>query len=142
MDLNKYTKAELISKLESKIDSNKSKIDLNKTKDKSPTIMEVIIKFKGWLLSLTFIANLMKVFKNYKSIRAFLKLANYVIWTMFGYSIMEAFGLSFILKLFVELKYIFGAIVVYLTDSTFYRYLTRVFNVVEEEEKPSVRAGY
>jgi hypothetical protein len=63
-DFNKYTKAELISKLNSKLDlnkskndSNESKIDLNKLKielknelnkseKNSPTIIDVIIKFK------------------------------------------------------------------------------------------------
>jgi len=55
MNLNKMTRAELISKLESNIDSNKSEIDLNKSKnnlninkskEKSVTIIDVIRKFQ------------------------------------------------------------------------------------------------
>jgi hypothetical protein len=91
-------------------------------------------------LSLSVIAILNQVFKNYKSVRAVLKLANYIIVTMFGMSLFDAFGLGFIVKIFGELKYIFGAVVAYLTDSTFYNYLTKLFNVAEE--KQSVRNIY
>jgi hypothetical protein len=59
---------------------------------------------------------------------------------MFGMSIFEAFGFGFIVKLLGEFKYIFGAVVAYLTDTTFYKYLITVFNVVEE--KVSVRSTY
>jgi hypothetical protein len=59
---------------------------------------------------------------------------------MFGLSIFEAFGLGFIVKFLGELKYIFGAVVAYLTDSTFYSYLMTVFNINEENQ--SVRTNY
>lgn len=59
---------------------------------------------------------------------------------MFGVSIFEAFGLGFLAKLLGELKYIFCSIIVYLANSTFYKYLTNIFNVVEENE--SIRYKY
>jgi hypothetical protein len=59
---------------------------------------------------------------------------------MFGISIFEAFGFGFLIKLFGELKYIFGSIVAYLSNSSFYNYLMTLFNVVEEKE--SVRSSY
>jgi hypothetical protein len=59
---------------------------------------------------------------------------------MFGISIFEAFGFGFIVKLLGELKYIFGGIVAYLTDSTFYNYLVNLFNVADENQ--SVRNAY
>lgn len=153
-NLEKYTKAELISKLkninkeklESKIDSTKIK-QANEVKNKSenknntqPTIWDIIWRIKIYLLSLSIIAILTKIFSQYKSIRAILKLANYIIITMFGLSIFEAFGLGFIVKFLGELKYIFGAVVAYLTDSTFYSYLMTVFNINEENQ--SVRTNY
>jgi hypothetical protein len=60
---------------------------------------------------------------------------------MFGFSLFEAFGFAFITKLLGELKYILGSIVTYLTDSTFYNYLYKLFNVAEEKEE-SIRSVY
>ncbi len=120
-NLNNHSKAELI-RLINKQENNlvNSENELNKkqinSKESSITIWDIIHKFKIWILSLTAIAVLGKIFKNYKSIRAVLKVANYVILTMFGISIFEAFGFGFIVKLLGELKYIFGGIVAYLTD--------------------------
>lgn len=139
MDLNKYTKAELISKLESKIDSNKSKTNSNK--NNSITIIDVILKLKYWILSFAIVSALSKIFKNYKSIRAILKFANYIILTMFGFSIFEAFGFGFLVKLFGEFKFILGSIVTYFSNSTFYNYLTTLFNI-SEETQDSIRRSY
>jgi hypothetical protein len=142
MNLNKFTKAELISKLE----VLKSKgIEKSKSNDKintqpSLTIWDILNKIKILIISLSFIQILLRLFKNYKSIRAILKLANYIIVTMFGVSLLEAFGLGFLVKILGELKYIFGAVVTYLSDSTFYNYLMKMFNVTEE--KGSVRDIY
>jgi hypothetical protein len=94
-------------------------------------------------LSLTIVGLLLQIFKKYKTIRAVLKLANYVILTMFGMSLFEAFGFGFLIKLLGELKFIFGAMITYLTESTFYIYLMKSFNVAEvHEEKVSVRSAY
>jgi hypothetical protein len=152
MDLNKLTKAELISKinqkenLESKIDKNNTKLDskINKEKIKTEiTFLDVILKIKNLILSLSLIAVLMKLFKNYKTIRSFLKFANFIILTIFGMSMFEAFGLGIITKIFGELRYIFAEIITYLTDSTFYQYLMKSFNInnVVEEQK-SIRTSY
>jgi hypothetical protein len=59
---------------------------------------------------------------------------------MFGLSIFEAFGFSFLIKFFNELRYIFGSIINYLTDSTFYNYMKSVLKVTDQNE--SVRAVY
>lgn len=159
MNLNNLTKAELISKinqikkekLESKNELNKqkekleSKINLNKQNDKrqtDTTFLELILKLKNLILSLSIIAVLMNLFKNYKTIRNVLKLANFIVLTIFGISMFEAFGLGFIVRMLGELKYIFGAVVAYLTDTTFYKYLMKSFNAVEEENEVSVRAKY
>jgi len=145
MNLNNFTKAELISKIqelkqaESKKIENSKLIDKNK-KQSSLTFWDILLKFKIWILSLSFIAILSRVFKNYKSIRALLKFANYIILTMFGISILDAFGLGFIAKFLGELKYVIGGVIAYITESTFYNYLMKMFNVAEE--KGSIRAAY
>jgi hypothetical protein len=145
MNLNNFTKAELISKIqelkqaESKKIENSKLVDKNK-KQSSLTFWDILLKFKFWILSLSFIAILSRVFKNYKSIRALLKIANYIILTMFGISILDAFGLGFIAKFLGELKYVIGGVIAYITESTFYNYLMKMFNVAEE--KGSIRAAY
>jgi hypothetical protein len=106
----------------------------------SLTIWDILNKLKIWILSLSFIAILSKIFKIYKSIRTFLRIANYIILTMFGISILEAFGLGFIAKFLMEMKYMMGAVIAYVTESTFYSYLMRLFNVHEEEQ--SLRRTY
>jgi hypothetical protein len=132
MDLNKYTKAELISKIK----NQKS----NSTTTSRPTVIEFILYMKNWILSFTIIALLMNIFKKYKSIRAVLRLANYAIVTIFGISMFEAFGFGFLVKFLAELKYVFGSVVAYLTDNTFYNYLMSFFKVTEERK--SVRDTY
>jgi hypothetical protein len=59
---------------------------------------EILSKIKNLIISLTIVAFLMRIFKNYKTIRVVLKTANYIILTIFGISIFDAFGLSFITK--------------------------------------------
>lgn len=156
MNINKLTRAELISKIQElenqksktieksvdkKINDNKKINDKKITVDnKSTLIYDIFLKIKTLILSLTFIGILTQVFKNYKTIRVILKFANYIILGIFGMSMFDAFGLGFIVKFLGELKYILGAGVAYLTDTTFYNYLTKIFNVVEE--KDSIRDTY
>jgi hypothetical protein len=150
MDLNKLTKAELINKLtkaelqkgklEPKIEKLESKNEKLESGKKSALFYEILSKIKNLILSLTIVAFLMRIFKNYKTIRVVLKTANYIILTIFGISIFDAFGLSFITKFLGELKYIFVGIATYLTETTFYNFLMNLFNVTSEKE--SVRSSY
>ena len=155
MNLNKLTKAELINKLTKaevqkgklepkieqlkveKLKSNKEEITINK---KSLLFYEIISKIRNLIISLSIVAFLMRIFRNYKTIRVVLKTANYIILTIFGISIFDAFGLGFITKFLWELKYILVGVVTYLTDTTFYNYLMNIFNVTSEKE--SIRASY
>lgn len=72
-------------------------------------------------------------------IRTFLKMANYIILAMFGFSLYEAFGLGFIINLLGQFKYILAGVIAYLESSTFYQYLRNLFNMNDHK---SVRAGY
>ena len=144
-NLEKYTKAELISKLqnikkENQVDKvNKTEVS-NKPIKTYDAILDIFYKIRTLFLSLSIIAILMQIFKNYKSVRAVLKLANYIVLAIFGMSLYEAFGLGFMVRFLGELKYIFGSIVSYLSDTTFYSYLMKVFNI--EDQNQSVRYGY
>jgi hypothetical protein len=153
MNLNKLTKVELINKIE-ELKNKKTKIieksvdkniesksaDKNKNNENNITLYSIFLKIKTLILSLTIIGILSQIFKNYKTFRVILKFANYIILGIFGMSMFDAFGLGFIAKFLGELKYILGAGVAYLTDTTFYNYLTKIFNVVDEKE--SIRDTY
>ena len=142
-NLNKYTRAELISKL-NKLEQqniNKTEVPIKNNEIKiSDLIWDILTKIRNLFFSLSIIAIFTKIFKNYKSVRAILKLANYIVLAIFGISIFEAFGLSFIVKFFNQFRYVFAGVISYLSDTTFYHYLMRVFNVAEE--KQSIRSIY
>lgn len=82
MNLNKFSKAELISKLSQQKSLNnkledsikESKNNSNIANQNSITFIDIISRLKTWILSLTIIAILSKIFSKYKSIRAVLKL--------------------------------------------------------------------
>src|ERR1700761_4584446 len=98
MNLNKFTKAELISKINKENllkDENKNQIKKESTKDTNNTskFLEIFSLIKKLILSLTIIATLNKIFKIFKTVRAVLKLANYIILSIFGIFMLDAFGL-------------------------------------------------
>jgi hypothetical protein len=142
-NLNKLTRAELIQKIEN-LDVPKIKNTEVSSKHKSikssVAILDIFNNIKKLIISLSITTILMHIFRKYKSIRAILKLANYIIITIFGISIFEAFGLGFIVKFLGELKYVFGAVITYLTNTTFYNYLIKLFDVNEHTQ--SVRETY
>src|SRR5882757_2576838 len=154
MNLNNLTKAELISKINK--DANKKEMltsentkpiknekvssEIKKDTNNTNKFLEIFRLFKNLILSLTIIATLNKLFKNYKTIRAILKLGNYIILSIFGISMLDAFGLGFIVKILGEFKYIFMSAITYLSETTFYNYLMGIFNVTESKE--SIRVSY
>jgi len=152
-NLNNLTKAELISKLNQLINEKlevkkdlslekKQKVEnstVKKTIENKPmTIFEsirfILKQIQTLFLSLSIVAILMKIFSNYKSIRATLRVVNYVILAIFGMSLYEAFGLSMIIQGFGEFKFVCRAIILYIQESTFYTYLMRIFNVAEHDK--------
>jgi hypothetical protein len=143
MDFNKLIKAELISELKK---SNKN-TPKNKSKDsnnqKSISIIDFIFYMKNWILTFTIISLLIKFFKKYKTIKSVLYLINYAILAVFGVSLIDAFGFGIVIRLFAELKYIFGSIIHYLTHNSFYDYLSSTFNANEEKtQRESIRKMY
>lgn len=84
MNLNKYTKAELISKfkrLETKTNQN------SQIKNYIEQIWELILTFKSLLLKLTFISFITKIFLKYKLFRKLWTVINTIIVAIFGISL-------------------------------------------------------
>lgn len=144
MNLNKYTKAELISKikkLDSKNDSNPLLNNLKNIKnnitDYFSNILKLIITFKNIWVKLTLISLVISIFKKYKIFRKLWFIINSIIMTIFGISLIDNFGFSFISNLFNELRFITGNIVDYLSKTNFYVYLNKLFSNKEEPSSES-----
>jgi hypothetical protein len=94
------------------------------------------MKIKTYIFTLTLITLLIKLFKNYRSIRNILKVFNYVILALFGFSFFDAFGSGFI----SQFKSLIDNVIEISSQTTFYKFLMRIFNVTEENE--SIRGTY
>lgn len=140
MNLNKFTKAELISKfkkLEHKNDSNNNRNTfLNQIKNYLSQILDLILTFKNILIKITMISFFIKIFTKYRIFRRFWFMLNSIVMAIFGMSLMDNFGLDFLNNFFMELKIVLGNTVDYLTNSRFYSYLNKLFtNEVPTSEK-------
>ena len=100
MNLNKFTKAELISKLRLKdLQDHKNKINevivktslIERIKIWTNKIWEWITKISNIILKISFIRLALKSFKNYSWIKRFWKIINGLILGIFGISIFENF---------------------------------------------------
>jgi len=91
-NLNKYTKAELISKVK--------RLDNNSKNNQKIWLVELILKFKSWILTLTIITLFVKYFKKYTFINKILRFINWIILSIFGISLIDNISLSFITNFF------------------------------------------
>jgi len=142
MNLNKFTKAELISKfkkLEHKNDSNNNNKNtiINQIKTYLSQILELLLTFKTILLKLTLISFFIKIFTKYRIFRRFWWILNTIVMFIFGISLADNFGTEFISNFFKEIKIIISNTVDYLTNTSFYTYLHKLFSKVETNENKS-----
>lgn len=145
MNLNKFTKAELISKLQ-----NFRKEETNKISDKTQrirsswiktyftNIWELFLTFKNILVKLTLISFFIQIFKKYKLFRRLWFILNTIIVSIFSISLIDNFGFDFINNFFIETKLIFGKIIEYLSNTHFYNSLNKLFG--NEIDKPSSKS--
>ena len=148
MNLEKYTKAELISKLQKLEKENSIKSDSNnkkeviltsnsKTKSDS-SFWSILTKIKLWILSWALITFLIRLFRNYKHLRNILRIMNYVILSLFGVSMFQTFGSS----IFGPLKLWIMHVLEHTIDiqEQFSQFLARIFN--QTDTIPSTRVIY
>jgi hypothetical protein len=126
MNLNKFTKAELIKKVKSLNSENQdSKINNQSFYIK---LVEMIVLIKSILIKLTLISLLIKIFKKYSLIRRLWAIINTIIVSIFGISLIDNFSIiGFITNLFTEITDVIGKGVEYLSNTTFYNYLANLF---------------
>lgn len=134
MNLNKYSKAELISKfkkLESKNENNINSI-INQTKSYFDQIINLILTLKSILIKLTFITLFIKIIKKYSIFRRLWSILNTIVMSIFGLSLLDNFGFDFIINFFTEIKLVFTNTIDYLSNTNFYNYLSKLFSKKEE----------
>jgi hypothetical protein len=113
MNLNKFSKAELISKLNG-LKSNKN--------DSEPSFLqktlEYLFLFKTFLLKITLLTIIIKVFKKYSIFRRIWAIFNTILFTIFGISLIDFYEIEAISKVFHNIIDIY---------SNFYNNLSELF---------------
>lgn len=133
MNLNKYTKAELISRINKyKNDRIEGKSIFIKFKCYISQIWELILTLKGLIVKLTFITFIIKFFTKYALLSKIWRILNSIILAIFGISLIDNFGFDFISNLIIEFKIISWNIIDYLSNTHFYIYLKELFSKKEE----------
>jgi hypothetical protein len=134
MNLNKYTKAELISKFKKldvkneNINSNLNKNSiLSQIKSYFSQIWELILTFKNILVKLTLVSLLIQVFKKYKMFRKIWTVLNSIVLAIFGLSLLENSLMDFFKGIFTEIGFITVNILDYITNTNFFQYLSKIF---------------
>ena len=136
MNFKKYTKAELISKLESKISNLNNKNNSNNIKNSLiiqiktyfSQLLNLISLFKDILIKLTFISIIIKLIRKYSIFRRIWTIFNTIIVSIFGLSIIDNFGFEFINNLLIEFKIVISNTIDYLSNTKFYSYLSKLFS--------------
>ena len=102
MNLKKYTKAELISKLNSikQPNNNKESIFTN--------FMTLIMLLKSLLLKITLIAFIIKIFRKYSIFRKIFAIINTILFSIFGFSLIDFYEIDVLSKYFHKIMDIFA----------------------------------
>jgi hypothetical protein len=135
MNLNKYTKAELISKIK-KVDSRKDSTNikmfqqniLNTITNYFSQIWELFLTFKNILLKLTLISLIIKIIKKYSMFRKLWWFINSIGLSIYGLFLLDNFAFDFITNFFKEIRIISSNIIDYFSNTQFYTYLSKLFN--------------
>lgn len=106
MNLNKFTKAELISKFK-KLESKNSNSN-NNNQSILKNIIEKILLFKNILLKLTLISLLIRIFRKYSIIRKIWVLINTIAMSIFGISLIDIYATEFLSNLINEISMLFN----------------------------------
>jgi hypothetical protein len=107
MNLNKYTKAELISKIKSSQEQLDNKINkLNKEGKEYSIIIQInsyfsqiwdlVLTFKNLLIKVNLISFFIQLFKKYRIFKRLWFLLNTIVMSIFGISLIDNFGFEFI----------------------------------------------
>lgn len=136
-NLQKYTKAELISKLKTN-QNNNQKSFLEGIKLYFYQIIELMLTFKNLLLKLTLISLIIGTFKKYRFFRKIWLLINTIVMGIFGLSLFDNSLITFFSNFISEIKFISYNIADYLSNTNFYSYLSKLFKTSEVLETKEI----
>jgi hypothetical protein len=127
MNLNKFTKAELISKIK----------NIKNNPENQSKLFTYLLIIKSFIVKFTLLAFIIKFFKKYSLIRRIYLIINTIVMSIFGISMLDFYGLSFISVFLAEISSITGNIINYLSNTKFYSYLAGLLTtkVVETPTK-------
>lgn len=138
MNLNKFTKAELISRFKKLESKNNNKINEGgNNQTMFSKLIELILTFKNILIKLTLISFIIKIFKKYSLFRRLWNILNTIVMGIFGISLIDNFGFYFITNFIEEIKVIAYSITNYLSNTHFYSFIASLFSKKEEVTKES-----
>ena len=135
MNLNKFTKAELINKFKKLENENSNKTYLIKTY--LIKFLNYILLFKNFLLKITLITLIIKIFKKYSLIRRLWTIINTIIVSIFGISLIDNFGFKFVSDFLTEIRFITYSVINYLSNTQFYSFIAGLFSAKENVTNPS-----
>lgn len=143
-NLNKFTKAELISKLRSKdLKINEVIIKtsiIERIKTWSIKIWEFIVKIFNILMKISLIRLAFKSIKHYSLIKKFWKVINASIIGIFGISVFDNLGWPIFSECWGEIKLLTWRTTDYLTSTRFYNWLEEFWKPSITKEIPSSRS--
>lgn len=91
MNLNKFTKAELIQRFR-KLETKHTENTLSNNSSIFVSFMKTLLYFKSLILKITLIAVLIKIFKKYSIIGRIWRVFNAIIMSIFGISFVDIYG--------------------------------------------------
>ena len=108
MNLNKYTKTELISKLKNIKTDNKTFFD---------RLIEIWGLFKNMILRISIVMIILKIFRHYRYVRIGARILNYAFLSIFGYNVIEILQIDALLSLSREIKWVLSQIFAWFYES-------------------------
>lgn len=139
----KYTKNELIRKLQSEtsnLNNKQNNLFLIKIKNYFSQLWNLLTIIKDILAKLTFITIIIKIIKRYSIFRKLWRILNSIVMSIFGLSLIDNFGFDFINNFLSEFKIIIHNTIDYLSDTKFYNYLNKFFFNNKTESDNSSRS--
>jgi hypothetical protein len=133
MNLNKYTKAELISKISKfKEEKIERRSFFNRLKTYFSSYFNFLLKLKSIIGKLTLISFFIQLFRKYKILRWIWNLINTIVMSIFSISLIDSFAFEFISNFFAELRLITSNIIDYFSNTKFYTFLNKLFSNKED----------
>jgi len=132
---NKYTKAELISKLQN-FRKDEDKITFKDfLKYYYFRLSGFIFKFKNLITKIALFTIFMKYFRKFRIMRTMFRIINYIFLSTLGIFISDIYGFK---EIIAQIEYYWMEYVNFIHESKIYKTLVKIFHLVNDENKSEV----